>query len=132
MVPRSATSEAGATVVDAVDYLDHREYEIALDILTELGDAYAAETSFWNLLADAAAEMNLHRATKPTSRARSAVLSPGKRSSSRGVVIEASAPSWKKPTPSGRQRIASPRLMANGESPNRSVAISRVAGTTVA
>lgn len=62
MVPRSATSEAGTTVVDAIDYLDHNEYEIALDILTELGDAYAAETSFWTLLADAAAEMNLHRA----------------------------------------------------------------------
>jgi hypothetical protein len=61
MVPRSATSEARTTVVDAIDYLDHNEYEIALDILTELGDAYAAETSFWTLLADAAAEMNLHR-----------------------------------------------------------------------
>lgn len=62
MVPRWATSEAGTTVVDAIDYLNHNEYEIALDILTELGDAYATETSFWNLLADAAAEMNLHRA----------------------------------------------------------------------
>ncbi|AGL15053.1 hypothetical protein [Actinoplanes sp. N902-109] len=61
MVPRSVTSEAGTTVVDALDYLDHNEYEIALDILTELGDAYAAGTSFWTLLADAAAEMNLHR-----------------------------------------------------------------------
>ncbi|MDI6100756.1 hypothetical protein QLQ12_19275 [Actinoplanes sp. NEAU-A12] len=61
MVPRWATSEAGATVADAVEYLDHNEYGIALDILTELGDAYAAETSFWNLLAAAAAEMNLHR-----------------------------------------------------------------------
>ncbi|MEU7906295.1 hypothetical protein [Actinoplanes sp. NPDC049118] len=62
MVPQSATSEAGTTVVDAIDYLNHNEFEIALDILTELGDAYAAEPAFWNLLADAAAEMNLHRA----------------------------------------------------------------------
>jgi len=62
MVPPWATSEAGATVVDAADYLNHNEYEVALDILTELGDACAAGTSFWNLLADAAAEMNLHRA----------------------------------------------------------------------
>ena len=61
MVPRRATSEGGATVVDAVDYLNHNEDEIALDILTELGDAYAAEPTFWNLLADAAAGMNLHR-----------------------------------------------------------------------
>jgi hypothetical protein len=61
MGPRSAISEAGTTVVDAVDYLDHNEYEIALDILAELGDAYTAETSFWTLLAGAAAEMNLHR-----------------------------------------------------------------------
>lgn len=60
-VPRWATSEAGATVADAVEYLDHNEYEIALDVLTELGDAYAAETSFWNLLAAAAAEMSLNR-----------------------------------------------------------------------
>lgn len=63
MVPRWATSEAGTTVADAVDYLEHNEYEIALDILTELGDAYAADQAFWNLLADAATEMNLHRAT---------------------------------------------------------------------
>jgi hypothetical protein len=62
MVPQSATSEAGTTVVDAIEYLDHNEYEIALDILVELGDAYTAETSFWNLLAAAAAEMNLRRA----------------------------------------------------------------------
>ncbi|GIF44541.1 hypothetical protein [Actinoplanes xinjiangensis] len=62
MVPRSATSEAGSTVADAIDYLDHNEYEVALDLLTELGEAYATETSYWNLLADAAAEMNLHRA----------------------------------------------------------------------
>ncbi|MGX6601626.1 hypothetical protein ACWKSP_05730 [Micromonosporaceae bacterium Da 78-11] len=62
MVPRRATSETGITVVDAVEYLDHHEYETALDILTELGDAYAAETSFWNLLAAAAVEMNLHHA----------------------------------------------------------------------
>lgn len=61
MVPRSAASEAGTTVVDAIDYLDHNEYEIALGILTELGDAFTAETSFWTLLADAAAEMNLNR-----------------------------------------------------------------------
>ncbi|HWS33627.1 MAG TPA: hypothetical protein VN408_12900 [Actinoplanes sp.] len=61
MVPPSATSEAGTTAADAIDYLDHNECEIALDILTALGDAYAAKTSFWNLLADAAAEMNLHR-----------------------------------------------------------------------
>jgi hypothetical protein len=60
MVPRSAAGQAGTTVVDALDCLDHNEYEIALDILTELGDTYAAATSFWNLLAAAAAEMNLH------------------------------------------------------------------------
>jgi hypothetical protein len=62
MVPQSATSEAGTTAADAIEYLDHNEYEIALDILTDLGEVYAAGTVFWNLLAAAAAEMNLHHA----------------------------------------------------------------------
>jgi hypothetical protein len=63
-VPPTVTGAAGSTAADAVDYLDHNEHAIALDILTEVGDAYAADTSFWNLLAAAAAEMNLHRTEK--------------------------------------------------------------------
>jgi hypothetical protein len=36
MVPRSASSEARTTVMDAVEYLDHHEDEVALDILTRV------------------------------------------------------------------------------------------------
>jgi hypothetical protein len=64
MAPPSATGAAGGTAADAVEYLDHNEHAIAFDILTEVGDAYAAATSYWNLLAAAAAEMNLHRAER--------------------------------------------------------------------
>ncbi|MFG3708521.1 hypothetical protein ACGF7U_27850 [Micromonospora sp. NPDC047670] len=53
-VPAVATDEAGATVADANEYLDHDEWEVALDILVELGDAYRTETAYWDLLAEAA------------------------------------------------------------------------------
>ncbi|MEU9504698.1 hypothetical protein AB0D32_00235 [Micromonospora sp. NPDC048170] len=56
-VPVAVTGEAGITVADANEYLDHDEWEIALDILVELGDAYRTETAFWELLAEAARMM---------------------------------------------------------------------------
>ncbi|HWS34310.1 MAG TPA: hypothetical protein VN408_16405 [Actinoplanes sp.] len=59
MVPRQVADEAGTTVADAAEYLDHREYEIAHAILTGLGDVHSAEPVFWDLLAASAAEMNL-------------------------------------------------------------------------
>lgn len=49
------------TVADAREYLDHHEWEVALDLLTELGDAYPADTSFWDVLALAAHQMRLDR-----------------------------------------------------------------------
>ncbi|NJP33735.1 hypothetical protein [Micromonospora thermarum] len=60
-VPVVAAGEAGTTVADANEYLDHDEWEIALDILVELGDAYRTETAFWDLLAEAARMMWLSR-----------------------------------------------------------------------
>lgn len=56
-VPVVVTGEAGTTVVDANEYLDHDEWEVALDILVELGDAYRSEVAFWDLLAEAARVM---------------------------------------------------------------------------
>ncbi|GAA1376444.1 hypothetical protein GCM10009661_44610 [Catellatospora chokoriensis] len=37
-VPGAAATEAGMTVRDVHEYLGYREWEIALDILAELGD----------------------------------------------------------------------------------------------
>ncbi|WP_406107552.1 hypothetical protein [Micromonospora globbae] len=53
-VPAAEKDEAGTTVADANEYLGHDEWEIALDILVELGDAYRTEIAFWDLLAEAA------------------------------------------------------------------------------
>ncbi|MFC8614830.1 hypothetical protein ACFT9M_00210 [Micromonospora purpureochromogenes] len=60
-VPVGATGEAGTTVADANEYLDHDEWEVALDILVELGDAYASESAYWDLLAQAARLLWLSR-----------------------------------------------------------------------
>ncbi|SCL45318.1 hypothetical protein GA0070606_0701 [Micromonospora citrea] len=56
-VPVVAKGEAGTTVADANEYLGHDEWEIALDLLVELGDAYSSEIAFWDLLAEAARMM---------------------------------------------------------------------------
>lgn len=56
-VPAVATGAAGTTVADANEYLDHDEWEVALDILVELGDVYRSEIAFWDLLAEAARMM---------------------------------------------------------------------------
>jgi hypothetical protein len=60
-VPAVATGAAGTTVADVNEYLDHDEWEVALDILVELGDAYRTETAYWDLLAEAARMMWLSR-----------------------------------------------------------------------
>jgi hypothetical protein len=62
-VPTIATTEAGLTVLDAREYLDHNEWEIALDILTELGDDHPATVEWWDLLIDAAQQMRLEHST---------------------------------------------------------------------
>lgn len=52
---------AGLPVADVDSYLAYREWEIALDVLLDLGDAYPATTSFWRTLGDAAHRMGLDR-----------------------------------------------------------------------
>ncbi|MGW0434976.1 hypothetical protein ACWDV4_20855 [Micromonospora sp. NPDC003197] len=60
-VPLTATGAAGASVLDANEYLEYAEWEIAFDILVELGDGYHAEAAFWELLAEAARLMGRSR-----------------------------------------------------------------------
>lgn len=60
-MPAIATGEAGTTVADANEYLDHDEWEVALDILVDLGDAYASESAYWDLLAEVARLLWLSR-----------------------------------------------------------------------
>ncbi|MBL7252787.1 hypothetical protein [Paractinoplanes lichenicola] len=62
LVPDGVASATGVTLADAVEYLEHRELEVAHGILTELGEAFPAGTAYWELLAASAAEMNLPRA----------------------------------------------------------------------
>jgi hypothetical protein len=50
-------------VGDVREYLDHNEWEIALDILVELGEDFATTTPWWDLLIDAAQQMRLGRTT---------------------------------------------------------------------
>jgi hypothetical protein len=52
---------AGLPVADVDAYLAHDEWEVALDVLLDLGDAYPATTSFWRTLGDAAHRMRLDR-----------------------------------------------------------------------
>ncbi|MFF5217480.1 hypothetical protein [Micromonospora sp. NPDC000442] len=37
MVPADVVNEAGVTVVDVREYLDHDEWEVAFDLLADLG-----------------------------------------------------------------------------------------------
>ncbi|GIH08467.1 hypothetical protein Rhe02_65340 [Rhizocola hellebori] len=58
MVPPAAANEAGLTVADAYEYLDHNEWEIALDILADL-EGWPAPVQWWDLLVEAAELMCL-------------------------------------------------------------------------
>ncbi|MFC7551000.1 hypothetical protein [Plantactinospora sp. GCM10030261] len=60
-VPGAAATEAGVTVHDVHEYLGYHEWEIALDILAELGDATPTTAEWWQLLQDAAMAMQRTR-----------------------------------------------------------------------
>ncbi|GLX00260.1 hypothetical protein [Microtetraspora sp. NBRC 16547] len=53
------TEEAGISVADVLEYLEHDEWEMALLLLEDLGDSHPQPTEFWTLLADAARLMRL-------------------------------------------------------------------------
>jgi hypothetical protein len=52
-------TEAGVSVADVLEYLEHSEWEMVLLLLEELSDAHPQPPEFWDLLADAARVMGL-------------------------------------------------------------------------
>ncbi|SCE76346.1 hypothetical protein GA0070618_0733 [Micromonospora echinospora] len=54
MVPADLVNEAGVTVVDVREYLDHDEWEVALDLLADLDTGWRPPTAWWDLLIDSA------------------------------------------------------------------------------
>ncbi|MGK5444053.1 hypothetical protein ACSNN7_19865 [Micromonospora sp. URMC 105] len=58
MVAANAADEAGARVAEVREYLQHHEWEIALDLLADL-DEWPAGAEWWDLLAEAADLMRL-------------------------------------------------------------------------
>jgi len=54
MVPVDVVNEAGVTVADAREYLDHNEWEVALDLLADLYEGWRPSTQWWDLLIEAA------------------------------------------------------------------------------
>ncbi|QOC95079.1 hypothetical protein D0Q02_29290 [Micromonospora craniellae] len=64
MVPVDAVNEAGVTVMDVREYLDHGEWEVALGLLADLDTGWRPPTVWWDLLIDSAELMWLSDAVK--------------------------------------------------------------------
>ncbi|MFI5835848.1 hypothetical protein ACIA5A_19470 [Micromonospora sp. NPDC051300] len=50
MVPDDVVNDAGVTAADVREYLDHGEWEIALDLLADLHTDWRPPTVWWDLL----------------------------------------------------------------------------------
>ncbi|MEI5035235.1 hypothetical protein RB201_28790 [Streptomyces sp. S1A(2023)] len=61
LVPEKIATENDITVNDVWEYLAHDEWEVALDLLEELGDVHQLSLSFWETLATAAEQMRLEK-----------------------------------------------------------------------
>ncbi|MFB4424389.1 hypothetical protein C5F59_025315 [Streptomyces sp. QL37] len=61
LVPEKVATENDITVNDVWEYLTHDEWEVALDLLEELGDVQPLSPGFWETLATAAEQMRLDR-----------------------------------------------------------------------
>ncbi|WP_344633879.1 hypothetical protein [Streptomyces glaucosporus] len=61
LVPEEAATENDLTVNDVWEHLAHDEWEVALQLLEELGDAQPLPLGFWQDLARAAEQMRLDR-----------------------------------------------------------------------
>ncbi|MFD4974840.1 hypothetical protein [Streptomyces sp. NPDC058424] len=61
LVPEEVATENDITVNDIWEYLAHDEWEVALDLLEELGDVHPLPLTFWQTLANAAEQMQLDR-----------------------------------------------------------------------
>ncbi|MGA5037201.1 hypothetical protein ACPCA8_09105 [Streptomyces capoamus] len=61
LVPEAVATENDITVNDVWEYLAHDEWEVALDLLEELGDVHPLPLTFRQTLATAAEQMQLDR-----------------------------------------------------------------------
>ncbi|MEU0913397.1 hypothetical protein [Streptomyces althioticus] len=61
LVPEETATENDVTVDDVWDHLAHDEWEVALGLLEELGDARPLPAVFWASMAAAAGELRLER-----------------------------------------------------------------------
>ncbi|WP_225080690.1 hypothetical protein [Streptomyces sp. CoT10] len=61
LVPEEVATENDITVNDIWEYLAYDEWEVALDLLEELGDVHPLPLTFWQTLANAAEQMQLDR-----------------------------------------------------------------------
>ncbi|MFE9783260.1 hypothetical protein ACFYPA_34575 [Streptomyces sp. NPDC005775] len=61
LVPEETATENDCTVRDIWDYLVHDEWEMALGLLEELGDARSLPLAFWEKLGEAAEQLRMER-----------------------------------------------------------------------
>ncbi len=61
LVPEERATENDITVADVWEYLTHDEWEVALELLEELGDVRALPLTFWEALAIAAEQMRMEK-----------------------------------------------------------------------
>ncbi len=61
LVPEEVATENDISVQDVWDYLAHDEWQIALNLLEELGDGQPLPLTFWEQLAEAAEQLGLER-----------------------------------------------------------------------
>ncbi|TXS33002.1 hypothetical protein EAO71_03570 [Streptomyces sp. ms191] len=61
LVPEAVATENDITVNDVWEYLAHDEWEVALDLLEQLGEVQPLPLTFWQTLATAAEQMRLDR-----------------------------------------------------------------------
>lgn len=61
LIPEKIATENDITVSDVWEHLAHDEWEVALDLLEELGDVHPLPLSFWENLATAAEQMRLEK-----------------------------------------------------------------------
>lgn len=61
LVPEDTATDNDITVRDIWDYLVHDEWEIALGLLEELGDARPLPLTYWEKLAEAAERLRMER-----------------------------------------------------------------------
>lgn len=59
LVPHDALSDSGSSVADVLDYLEHDEWELALDVLADFDGIDWQTPEFWDLLVKAADELHL-------------------------------------------------------------------------